>query len=84
MTKKEKEPPQIFKDPFDGEYIGNIWGWKISLIGLAVMVFLSLVVWYRYSQLTEEEIRQWEIKNQEQSEPSGTILVYPLDETLFL
>jgi len=33
------------------EYMGNIWGWKVSFIGLAVIVGLCLFMWYRYSQL---------------------------------
>lgn len=33
------------------EYIGNIWGWKFSFIGLAVIVSLCLFMWYRYTQL---------------------------------
>ncbi|MBR9922869.1 MAG: hypothetical protein GYB31_18735 [Bacteroidetes bacterium] len=38
------------KDPFDGEYIGNIWGWKISFIGLGVLLFfLGLMIWRSYS-----------------------------------
>ena len=35
------------KDPFDGEYIGNIWGWKMSFIGLGVILFFLLVVLLR-------------------------------------
>lgn len=38
------------KDPFDGEYIGNIWGWKWSFIGLAVIVFFLLLVLLRQHQ----------------------------------
>lgn len=39
------------KDPFDGEYIGNIWGWKFSLIGGAIILFLVLVAMYRHYTL---------------------------------
>ena len=39
------------KDPFDGEYIGNIWGWRISLIGAAVIVLLSAFAAYRHYTL---------------------------------
>ncbi|MEQ8702954.1 MAG: hypothetical protein RIC19_03495 [Phaeodactylibacter sp.] len=39
------------KDPFDGEYIGNIWGWRISLIGAAVIVLLSAFAAYRHHSL---------------------------------
>ena len=44
MSKKE------FKDPFDGEYVGNIWGWKFSLIGLVVILLsLGLLIYRHYS-----------------------------------
>lgn len=36
------------KDPFDGEYIGNIWGWKISFIGLGFIVVLTALIVYRH------------------------------------
>lgn len=49
LTKKmEKESK---KDPFDGEYMGNIWGWKFSLFGLALIVFLSGIALYRHYAL---------------------------------
>lgn len=36
------------RDPYDGDYVGNIFGWKLSLIGLALIVLLTLVVAYRH------------------------------------
>jgi predicted MFS family arabinose efflux permease len=39
------------KDPFDGEYIGNIWGWRVSIIGAAVIVLLSAFAAYRHYSL---------------------------------
>lgn len=36
------------KDPFDGEYIGNIWGWKFSLIGLVLILLLLGLMVYRH------------------------------------
>lgn len=39
------------KDPFDGEYVGNIWGWKFSLIGLVLMLLLLSVMLYRHWKL---------------------------------
>lgn len=37
------------KDPFDGEYIGNIFGWKLSMIGLAVILaFGALIIGRHY------------------------------------
>ena len=46
MNEKEDK-----KDPFDGEYIGNIWGWKFSLFGAALMLFLLAVIAYRHYAL---------------------------------
>ncbi len=43
MSDKEER-----KDPFDGEYMGNIWGWRFSLIGLVLIVFLTGVIVYRH------------------------------------
>ena len=45
MSNQEK------KDPFDGEYMGNIWGWKFSLWGLALIVLLSGIALYRHITL---------------------------------
>lgn len=39
------------KDPFDGDYVGNIWGWKFSLLGLALILLLLGVMWYRHTTL---------------------------------
>lgn len=36
------------KDPFDGEYIGNIWGWKFSMIGLVLILLLLGLMVYRH------------------------------------
>lgn len=36
------------RDPYDGDYVGNIFGWKISMIGLAFIVFLSALAAYRH------------------------------------
>lgn len=48
QSDKRKEEEK--KDPFDGEYMGNIWGWRFSLIGLALLVFmLGLMIYRHYS-----------------------------------
>lgn len=49
------------KDPYDGEYIGNIWGWKFSLFGLGLILLLLAVIAYRHYTLQvplglEEEV----------------------------
>ena len=48
MTKKQKELPW---EPWDGEYIGNIWGWKFSIISLAIILFFLFLALYRYATL---------------------------------
>ena len=45
------QPKKVFQDPFDGEYLGNIWGWKISYIGLALIVFFTALIAYRHYSL---------------------------------
>lgn len=44
-------PMEDPKDPYDGEYIGNIFGWKISFIGLGVILFFTAVIAYRHYTL---------------------------------
>lgn len=65
---ENKNKPTLFKDPYDGEYIGNIWGWKVSFIALAVIVSMILLLWYRYSQLSEEDLQKWEEQNKGKNE----------------
>lgn len=56
MSEQEKKPRKTFFEPWDGEYIGNIWGWKVSFIGLAVIILLSL--WVAYGPRTEPADRE--------------------------
>jgi predicted MFS family arabinose efflux permease len=53
MSKEEK------KDPFDGDYIGNIWGWKFSLFGLALMLIMVAIMAYRWRQLDIPQEDRW-------------------------
>lgn len=52
------------KDPFDGEYIGNIWGWKISFIGLGVMLVMGLLMAYRHHQINNWDMGTPELEEQ--------------------
>ena len=36
------------RDPFDGDYIGNMWGWKNSYIALAFLLFMMLLAALNY------------------------------------
>ncbi len=38
--KDQDKKKQSYFDPFDGEYIGNIWGWRNSYIALAFLLFM--------------------------------------------
>ena len=48
MPKEQKEGPW---DPWDGEYIGNIWGWKFSFISLGIILFFLFIALYRFAAL---------------------------------
>ncbi|MBC6993455.1 hypothetical protein QWY85_16495 [Neolewinella lacunae] len=39
------------RDPFDGDYIGNIFGWRVSLIGAVVILGLIAFAAYRHYTL---------------------------------
>ena len=45
----EKENPKEPFEKYDGEYIGNIWGWKFSFISLGIIVAMLLLMLFRYS-----------------------------------
>jgi predicted MFS family arabinose efflux permease len=51
----------------DGDYIGNIWGWKFSFIGLALLILLLGLMIYRHYALgvpigyPEDETQQEEL-----------------------
>ncbi len=48
MPLKDQASSEDKRDPYDGDYIGNIFGWKISAIGAAVMLFFIAVIAYRH------------------------------------
>lgn len=38
------------KEPEEEEYLGNIWGWRFSLIGLVlILVMLALMIYRHYT-----------------------------------
>ncbi len=39
------------RDPFDGEYIGNIWGWRFSILGLLLLLMMTGLMAYRHYSL---------------------------------
>lgn len=40
---------RLTQDPDEQEYIGNIWGWRFSIIGLVIVILFSILLWYRTS-----------------------------------
>lgn len=36
------------RDPYDGDYVGNIFGWKLSFLGLALILAFSAWAGYRH------------------------------------
>ena len=49
MSDNEKKKPHFLDEYDHGEYLGNIWGWKTSFIGLAVILFFLALVWFRWN-----------------------------------
>lgn len=49
------------------EYLGNIWGWKISLFGLGLILFMLGLMWFRSCQIqtypSNEQVEQVSTKN---------------------
>ena len=39
------------KDPFDDDYVGNIWGWRNTYYGLALILILLGLMIYRHISL---------------------------------
>ncbi|MEO1436710.1 MAG: hypothetical protein AAFV80_14315 [Bacteroidota bacterium] len=47
MTKHECFSIMSEKEKYDdSEYIGNIWGWKVSLYSLAFILSMLALMWY--------------------------------------
>lgn len=64
MAKKRDE-----YDEFEGEYIGNMWGWKFSYFSLGLIIVLSGLIGFRYYQTGEfpmpekyEKMKQEELR----------------------
>jgi len=52
---KKSHKPEMPWEPWDGKYIGNMWGWKFSFISLALLLTLLLLAGYKYTTLSPEE-----------------------------
>ena len=40
------------------EYLGNIWGWKTSFMGLGLIVIMLGLMWFRSCQVAENQIKE--------------------------
>jgi len=49
MSDNDKRKPHFLDEYDNGEYLGNIFGWKVSFIGLAVILLLLALVWFRWN-----------------------------------
>ncbi|TXF87578.1 hypothetical protein FUA23_18510 [Neolewinella aurantiaca] len=36
------------RDPYDGDYVGNIFGWKLSMYGLVIILAFCALAAYRH------------------------------------
>ena len=43
--------PRKENSPDEDEYLGNVWGWKFSLWGLAIILLLTFLMYYRHGVL---------------------------------
>ena len=50
---KNKKKRKTLWDDWDGEYIGNIWGWKFSFLALALIILLGITMLARQCYLEE-------------------------------
>jgi hypothetical protein len=67
------DKPDLPTDP-DPDYLGNVWGWKFSLIGLAVIVFFLALITLRWYQLGKPSLKgppQTEEAVQDSAEQEG-------------
>lgn len=39
------------RDPYDGDYVGNIFGWRLSIYGLVIILGLCALAAYRHYTL---------------------------------
>ena len=61
MSKNQREMPW---EPWDGKYIGNIWGKKFTRISLGIILFFGTLIAYRYATIDPETYQ----KNKEKME----------------
>ena len=73
------EDKSLKKKKEEVEYLGNIWGWKFSLIGLAVISFLIVVVVIRWNNLEEKPENLFTPAGQQFIKPEAPTVLQPQD-----
>lgn len=77
---QEPRKPKLFTDPNDGPYVGNFFGWRVSLIG--AVVILSLIAWAAYRHYTMDAPFGMEDPNQQDYTPVDTFAGEEVIDTL--
>ncbi len=54
MSKNQRDTPW---EPWDGEYIGNIWGRKFTIISFAIIMFFAILLTIRYITIDPETLQ---------------------------
>ena len=76
----DPKKPKLFTDPNDGPYIGNFFGWKVSLIG--AIVILGLIAWAAYRHYTLDAPFGMEDPQEENYTPVDTFAGEEIIDTL--
>ena len=63
--KDKDEHDNPWGDPFDGEYIGNIWGWRFSILSLIIILLMGLLFMYRHYEYGKVDLNQMVPQQQE-------------------
>ncbi len=68
------------RDPFDGEYIGNIFGPKITLYGAILILLFTGIIVYRHWKLDVPFGMEEEIPIMQEVFPVDSVEVQPNEE----
>lgn len=76
MPSEDKTQQELMDE---SQYLGNIWGWKFSLIGLALISFLILVIIIRWNNLEHKPENLFTPAGQQMITPEAPIVLPPKD-----
>lgn len=79
MSKEDKLDRTKEDEP---EYLGNIWGWKFSFIGLGVISFLILVIVIRWNSLENKPDNIFTPAGQQYIKPVAPTVLQPNQDTI--